>query len=226
MKRRYAALTLGTLLLIGETLIATGGLARGDGPRCFGEPATIVRNDHPPDDENTIIGTNEKDVIMSRSGDDYIKGRGGNDLICAGKGGDVVNAGRGNDKVHTGTGSDDAYGGDGADTLLGREGSDHLFAHDSSPLKGKPDDNGNVLMGGLFSDKLYGERGHDEIHAGSGSDYVIGNGGRDELYGNKDNDELDALDSQGPGDLVDGGTHSNADTCYTDPNDEIWRCEL
>jgi hypothetical protein len=71
--------------------VVTGSSA-GAVQRCFGQPATGVGNNG----DNTIVGTPDRDVIVSLGGDDQIHGRGGPDLICAGDDHDTVEGEDGN----------------------------------------------------------------------------------------------------------------------------------
>ena len=62
--------------------------------------------------DNTLTGTNQKDLIRGKGGDDTIRGLGGTDDLN-GQGGD-----------------DTIYGGDGEDFLRGNKGDDTIYAGD------------------------------------------------------------------------------------------------
>lgn len=62
---------------------------------CAGLKATVVGNAR----NNTITGTNNRDVIVAGAGNDTIRGLGGNDVICGGEGADTLQGGVGNDRL-------------------------------------------------------------------------------------------------------------------------------
>ena len=72
MKRRYALLAGGCLLLAGQALVISP-VSAGGTPRCFGVPATIVEDDGP----NTINAGGGRDVIVTRGGNDTVNGGSG-----------------------------------------------------------------------------------------------------------------------------------------------------
>jgi len=62
---------------------------------CGGLKATIVGNAT----NNTLTGTNQRDVIVAGPGNDRIRGLGGNDVICGGEGSDAIQGGPGDDRL-------------------------------------------------------------------------------------------------------------------------------
>jgi Ca2+-binding RTX toxin-like protein len=56
--------------------------------------------------DDTITGTNSKNVLRGYGGNDIIKALGGNDTVYGGTGNDTVYGGTGNDTVTGGTGQD------------------------------------------------------------------------------------------------------------------------
>ncbi|MBL0747223.1 calcium-binding protein [Nocardioides baculatus] len=70
---------------------------------------------------DTIKGTNKRDVIAARGGDDTIFGRGGDDYLLADASGTV-----GNDRLYGDAGDDQLAGTVGIDTFVGGSGSDDL----------------------------------------------------------------------------------------------------
>lgn len=90
---------------------------------------------------NTLTGTEEKDVIKGRGGDDILLGNGGNDKLVGGKG------------------NDELYGGAGHDTLIGNQGRDYLvggFGNDTLIGGGKGSGRGltHQFIGGLGDDTI------------------------------------------------------------------------
>jgi Ca2+-binding RTX toxin-like protein len=209
------------LVLVALALTPTAGVAGA--PRCFGQVATIVRGDG----DNAILGTPNRDVIVSGGGEDEIMGFRGNDLICAGPDADAVDAGPGRDKVKGGGGPDiDLEGGDGRDTLVGGGGGDYLFAQNDPPPKDNPDQDGNLLLGGTGPDKIYSQEGDDTGKGGGGDDQLQAGLGSDDLFGNFGNDSLRAYDKKSGKDLVDGGPDTKGDGCGVDFHDDRIDCEI
>ena len=150
--------------------------------KCDGIKATIVGTNH----DETINGTNQRDVIVARAGKDKINPKKGNDLICAGDGVDTVSGSGGNDRALGQEGADTLKGGDGNDKLLGGAKDDKLYGHA----------HGDILKGGEGSDRLEG---------GANADTLYGEGhGKDRLFGNSGFDKLNGGD--GGKDECDGGT--------------------
>ena len=77
--------------------------------------------------DDTIKGTNSRDVIAARGGDDTIFGRGGDDVISADAPGTV-----GTDRLYGEAGDDQLIGSVGADTFVGGSGSDVLTSTSDS----------------------------------------------------------------------------------------------
>jgi hypothetical protein len=182
---------------------------------CRGSQATIVGS--PGDD--TIKGTDDRDVIVTEGGDDRVDSGGGNDLVCAGDGADKVDAGNGNDDVRGEGGRDKVNGGNGNDELDGQGGEDDLNG----------DDGRDNLDGAGARDKLNGGKGGDRVAGSDDKDRVVGGKGRDKLKGGNGNDKLrggkgrDRLDG-GPGNDRLRGGRSN-DRCKGGPGrDRLRKC--
>lgn len=112
---------------------------------------------------DTLTGTNLRDLIYGRRGDDTIQGNGGNDLVIAGSGNDVVEGGTGNDLLLGGRGNDQLAGDEGNDVLLGGGGNDQLTGGDGNDL----------LLSGSGNDTLAGGGGSDYLKGGSGNDVAL-----------------------------------------------------
>ena len=120
---------------------------------------------------DTIVGTDETDVIL---------GHAGNDSISSGAGGDIVFGGDGDDNINTyygnGQGDDILFGNDGSDDLRGGDGNDQLIG-------GADDD---ILSGGTGDDLLRGGAGDDTLRGGEGQDILDGGDGVDSVYFQQD----------------------------------------
>ncbi|MEU7824819.1 fibronectin type III domain-containing protein [Catellatospora sp. NPDC049133] len=119
--------------------------------------------------DDTIAGTNARDVICSLGGDDRIFAGNGDDVVYGGTGADVLDGGNGDDILYAGPTGSMLIGGNGNDTLIGGIGDDIIRG-----------DNGNDLIdAGSGSDAIYGGNGNDAVAAGDGDDTVDGGSGND-----------------------------------------------
>jgi len=109
--------------------------------------------------EVTCVGTNEDDTITGTLDRDVIAGLNGNDKIDAGTGDDVVCGGNGDDEIDGGTGNNSLIGGNGNDTLYGS-----MRAQDKDYLEGGNGD--DTLMSKPGDDTLTGDRGDDTLGGG------------------------------------------------------------
>jgi Ca2+-binding RTX toxin-like protein len=106
---------------------------------------------------NTILGTNDDDVLIGTMAGDEIHGLGGDDIVVGQAGDDTLFGGAGNDVLRGGTSrvdfdSDTLFGGAGDDILLGWLGDD-------------------VLDGGDGNDFIFGNGwGNDLMTGGAGAD--------------------------------------------------------
>lgn len=106
-------------------------------------------------DENLdeIFGGNGNDIIEGGAGADLISGQNGNDLIESGDGNDRVFGGADADLIRGGNGNDFIRGGAGADRIFGESGSDELFGDDGIDSLVGGAGAGDLLRGGLSSDR-------------------------------------------------------------------------
>jgi Ca2+-binding RTX toxin-like protein len=131
----------------GVTVQLFSGTARGQG----NDTLTAIANVDGSDNDDTIFGDENANILNGHGGDDAVQGRQGDDKVNGGAGDDELNGNGGNDSVH---------GGRGDDTLRGAVGSDLL--------KGDPGE-----------DTAYGGRDDDRIHGGAGADFMDGGAGND-----------------------------------------------
>ncbi|GGC53361.1 choice-of-anchor I family protein [Chelatococcus reniformis] len=101
---------------------------------------------------NSVIGTDESELLIGADGADRVDAKGG---------ADVVQALGGNDGIYGGTGDDVLLGGAENDTIFGGTGGDRL-------LGGAGDDR---LVGGAGNDVLYGDLGNDTFVFRVGDDF-------------------------------------------------------
>ncbi len=208
----------------GNDFIDTRGPGASSPDRAF--PDLYAADGDPMDDRDTVYGGRGHDTIFT--GDDQ-------DVIKSGRGQDFVDAGDDDDYVHGGAASDTLIGGEGADTIDGGRGNDliygdsrnpdadptHLLDSDGDP---DPDNNRDLLMGGMGKDTIYGGddadtifggRGADLLYGGIDNDRIFGGMGNDTIYGGGDADHMvgggdrDTFIDVGPGSFVDGSENGN-----------------
>jgi Ca2+-binding RTX toxin-like protein len=96
-----------------------------------------IRVQHGTRGDDTLTGSDKRDLILARAGNDTVHGRGGldflfgqsgNDSLYGDDGADRLWGGSEDDLLDGGSGPDWLWGGVGADRLFGGEGNDRLFA--------------------------------------------------------------------------------------------------
>jgi Ca2+-binding RTX toxin-like protein len=135
----------------------------------------------PPKTNNTIIGTEIRDILQGTTGNDSIVGLGGDDDISGEAGNDYIDAGAGNDSINVS--SYPAFGGHyGNDVVAAGDGNDsvnYYYSADSVTIDGG---NGNdYLVGGSTNDHLMGGAGDDTFIGNPGADVMTGGEGADTL---------------------------------------------
>lgn len=111
---------------------------------------------------DTLVGTDEEDVIRGLAMADVLRGLGGNDLIEGGTGADLLDGGEDDDILIGDAGFDTLIGGAGNDHLNGGDGEDRLDGGDGD----------DVMIGGNGVDTFVGGRGDDSMTGGSGQDWL------------------------------------------------------
>ncbi len=143
---------------------------------------------------DTLLGTSNRNRVEGGAGDDTIDGRGGNDTLLGGSGNDVLTGGTGADRLIGGTGNDDLFGGTERDRLEGGSGNDDLFGGDGvDRLLGG--DGNDLLVGGEGTDFLFGGAGADRFDYNSVDDSNVGPFNRDEIrdFNSAEGDKIDVL---------------------------------
>lgn len=166
----------GVVIAAASLPFVMGAHAQSGGPRCFGQPATIIDS---TGGGHTINGTSGDDVILAGEGADFIDGKAGDDRICAGPGWDVAQGGTKKDKIKGGPGRDDLSGRSTAD-------SDHCCANDGD----------DILLGNSGRDHFNGGSGDDDINGGKDNDIAFGGPGDDTCF--KVEDTRDHCPPPGP----------------------------
>lgn len=132
--------------------------------------------------DDSVIGSEFRDLLLGSAGDDTIRGgddadtiRGGwgNDLLVGDAGDDFIEGAGHSDRLEGGLGNDILRGSAGNDVLIGGDGNDGLAGHAGNDL----------LDGGAGSDVLLGGDGDDNLAAGDGDDTALGESGIDRVDG-------------------------------------------
>ncbi|MGH3014611.1 MAG: calcium-binding protein [Gaiellaceae bacterium] len=93
---------------------------------------------------NTLIGTAQRDVILTRAGHDTVSGGGAADSIYGQEGNDVLLGDAGNDSIWGGGLTDTILGGSGRDTIRGEWGADVVDAGSGNDLVLMDTDDGDI----------------------------------------------------------------------------------
>jgi Ca2+-binding RTX toxin-like protein len=172
--RNRSIVAVAAALVAGQLFVSP---ASPTGAPCLTEQPTKIGNAG----NNTINGTNGRDVIFGRGGNDTIRGRGGQDVLCGEGGHDVLLGGEGADHASGDAGNDQVYGNDGSDVLEGGSGNDNVY-------------------GGRGADSSFDGNGRDNLYLGRGNDTggVADKTGGDFINGGPDEDQcdLDAKDAE------------------------------
>jgi Ca2+-binding RTX toxin-like protein len=161
---------------------------------------------------DTLSGLDGRDELYGDDGNDSLLGGNGNDFLSGANGNDTLNGGSGNDTVDGGAGTDTAsYAGANGGVrvdLAFNSGGNGVQPSGNATNAGSDTLSGieNVL-GGSFSDLLFGSETVNRLDGGAGNDSLYGRGGNDSLVGGTGSDYFDAGSGNGAGnDTMDGGT--------------------
>ena len=174
--------------------------------------ATTCLTGGPGDD--TIYGTDGKDIIRGNAGNDVLVGFGGKDKILGGSGADDLFGGKGRDRLIGGSGNDFLYGAEGNDRLkpgkgndttitgpgknkvTNKSGTDLIIAEpyslevDGETLDFLGSKHKNTIKGGKQNDFIFGGSGNDKITDRKGSNWLLGRGGSDIIRGGRGVDTI------------------------------------
>ncbi|MFB2933964.1 calcium-binding protein [Aerosakkonemataceae cyanobacterium BLCC-F154] len=138
---------------------------------------------------DTVIGSDQADIVNGNQGDDRLILGKGNDTIFGGKGNDTIAGEQGNDFFSGDIGDDILYGGDFnnqfsdlADSIYGGTGNDTIFGQEGDDFINGNQDN-DYLVGGKGNDIIRGGKDVDLLLGEEGSDTLIGDLGQDVLSG-------------------------------------------
>ena len=175
-----------------------------------------------------VYGGTGNDTVFGGDGNDLLRGEDGNDVLNGDLGNDTLDGAAGNDSLNGGLGDDSILGGDGSDTADGGDGNDVIdtsgknplndyFVFPSIPVDAAPNDDRDLVYGGLGNDKIttgddadtiYGGDGADTIDAGIDADLVFGGLGNDSIDGGLGADTVDGGDGD---DYINAGIDAYSD---------------
>ncbi|MFD1365659.1 calcium-binding protein [Actinoplanes sichuanensis] len=158
------------------------------------------------DDADYVYGSAGHDTLYGGAGEDIIGGNDGNDVIWGETGADKIEGGDGHDTIHAGSGERVTYNGAVVgDIAVGGLGDDHIFGEDDR----------DFIVGEQGGDELFGGAGDDYVTGGDGSDLVRGGEGDDLVAGGRIHVQAGLIEDRNGYDLVDGGTNTAVgDYCY------------
>ena len=129
----------------------------------------------------TIAGSDGDEIFLMNGGADSIMANGGADLVIAGNANTTIDGGEGNDFlmgdriVFSGleTGHDVISGGEGNDTIYGMFGNDTITGGLFDGEVNDPDEDNDLIYGGLGNDLIFDSLGQDTLYAEGGNDTII-----------------------------------------------------
>jgi len=125
-------------------------------------------------DSDILNGTDQDDIIIGLGSDDELNGAGGDDLLNGGSGADDINGGAGNDTV------DYSSSNAGVSVFLASFFSNSGFGFGGHASGDQLTSIENII-GSDHADLLSGDSQTNVIDGGQGNDFLIGAGGRDEF---------------------------------------------
>ncbi|MGO1080554.1 calcium-binding protein [Inquilinus sp. CA228] len=134
-----------------------------------GDQLTGIENLYGSSHNDTLSGSDARNVIGGEAGNDLIRGNAGDDSLAGETGNDVIDGNDGNDRVVGGAGVDLLHGDAGNDSIDGGTESDQLFG----------DAGNDGLVGGAGDDGLDGGDDNDILEGGAGADTLTGGAGID-----------------------------------------------
>ncbi|MGO4127755.1 calcium-binding protein [Inquilinus sp. YAF38] len=151
--------------------LANNTVSDGD---AAGDTLIDIENLYGSSFDDTMEGSNARNIIGGEDGGDLIDGNAGDDALSGENGEDIISGDDGNDRI--------VGGGDG-DFLHGNAGDDSIDAGSGSDVVTGDDGNDN-LFGSTGDDKLDGGAGNDILEGGDhgdGIDQLTGGDGIDTL---------------------------------------------
>ena len=112
---------------LGETIITWTATDKFGNSLSIPQIISVQACGNSPSYYNTIVGSEDDDLLMGTTLPDLIFGKGGDDIISGNKGNDCILGGEGNDIIFGNGGNDNMLGQDGNDIIKGHSGDDIIF---------------------------------------------------------------------------------------------------
>ena len=117
------------------------------------------------EDDTSLTGTAEADLLVGLAGDDTLRGDAGEDTLYGNEGVDTLRGGAGVDTLYGGADADNLYGGADADTLYGGADADTLYGGAGADILYGGDENTDESTGDTAS---YADSSSDSTDATKG----------------------------------------------------------
>ena len=169
-------------------------------------------------DETDPVPENGRDLVDGGAGNDTILGEDDDDTLIGGLGDDSIDGGLDDDSIDGNDGDDTLIGGDGSDTVNGGDGNDVIDTSNDGttpvlpdegyndptdvPVDTLPDDDRDLVSGGMGDDTITTGDDADTIFAGFGNDVIDGGIDDDEITASVGDDSV--IGGEGD-DLILGG---------------------
>ncbi len=101
---------------------------------------------------DVILGGDGNDTLLGKEGDDTLRGEDGHDGLSGFDGNDVLDGGRGFDQGFGGLGDDTLTGGAAVDTLIGGDGDDNISGNDGTDTLVGGTGNNDASIGDVITD--------------------------------------------------------------------------
>ncbi|KCV80886.1 hypothetical protein ATO10_15240 [Actibacterium atlanticum] len=158
----------------------------------------------PENTGETIVGSDQDDVLTGGADQDQLDGNDGDDTLTGDGAEDHLLGGEGSDTIDGGEGNDLAAG-----DYVGEEWTlvDGKWVYDPSKVQVDPEleatgdsqDFNDTIVTGEGDDVLLGNRGHDDLSAGAGDDIVNAGTGNDTAKGGEGEDVINLEDGDDTG---------------------------
>ena len=112
---------------LGETIVTWTATDKFGNSSFSSQIISVQACGNSPSYYNTIVGSEDDDLLIGTTLPDLIFAKGGDDIISGNKGNDCILGGEGNDIIFGNAGNDNISGQSGNDILKGHSGEDYIF---------------------------------------------------------------------------------------------------
>ncbi|MBT4454441.1 MAG: hypothetical protein HOC53_00615, partial [Candidatus Nitrosopelagicus sp.] len=112
---------------LGETIVTWTATDKFGNSSFSSQVISVQACGNSPSHYNTIVGSEDDDLLIGTTLPDLIFAKGGDDIISGNKGNDCILGGEGNDIIFGNEGNDNISGQSGNDIIKGHSGEDYIF---------------------------------------------------------------------------------------------------